>query len=135
MRSIRAPAHHAVAIQCEIFYQHAQRLGVRTLLSGFGGDECVTQGNLQLYFYELLANRQYRYLLQAMPGNSLTRMLRAMRFLYVNRGHSCVPDNAIRQSLQTRWPAASIVAPSLIQQYQIKKLMINLVNLAKDIVI
>jgi len=116
-----APAHHNAAIQCEIFHQHAQRLGVRTLLSGFGGDECVTAGNLQLYFYELLANQQYRRLLQAMPGSSLTRMLRAMRFLYVNREHSCVPDNGIRQSLQARWPTASIVAPSLIQQYQIKK--------------
>ena len=116
-----APAHHEAAIQCEIFYQHAQRLGVRTLLSGFGGDECVTEGNLQLYFYELLVNQQYRRLLQAMPGNLLTRVLRAMRFLYANRGESCVPDNGVRQSLQTRWPAASIVALSLTQQYQIKK--------------
>ncbi len=117
-----APAHHEAAIQCEIFYQYAQRLGVRTLLSGFGGDECVTGGNLQLYFYELLANQQYgRLLLQSMPGNLLTRMLRAMRFLYLNLGDSCVPDNVIRQNLQTRWPVASIVMPSLTQQYQIKK--------------
>ena len=116
-----APAHHEAAIQCEIFHQNARRLGVRTLLSGFGGDECVTEGNLQLYFYELLANQQYGRLLQAMPGNLLTRGLRAMRFLYVNRGESCVPDNGVRQSLQTRWPAASIVVPSLTQQYQIKK--------------
>ena len=116
-----APAHHEAAIQCEIFHRYAQRLGVRTLLSGFGGDECVTEGNLQLYFYELLANQHYGRLLQAMPGNALTRMLRAMRFLYVNRGHSGVPDNGVRQALQTRWPAASIVVPSLTQEYQIKK--------------
>ena len=116
-----APAHHEAAIQCEIFYQHAQKLGVRTLLSGLGGDECVTEGNLQLYFYELLANQQYRHLLQAMPGNLLSRILRTMRFLYVNRRNSGVPDNAVRQSLQTRWPIASIVSPSLTQRYQIKK--------------
>lgn len=116
-----APAHHEAAIQCEIFYQQAKKLGVRTLLSGFGGDECVTESNLQLYFYELLANQQYGCLLQAMPGNLLTRLLRAMRFLYVNRRDSCVPDNEVRQNLQTRWPAASIVAPSLTEQYQIKK--------------
>jgi asparagine synthase (glutamine-hydrolysing) len=115
-----APAHHEAAIQCENFYQQAQRLGVRTLLSGFGGDECVTNGNLQLYCYELLANQQYGRLLQAMPGNSLTRVLRMMRFLYLNRGNSGVRDNSVRQSLQTRWPIASIVLPSLIQQYQIK---------------
>ena len=117
-----APAHHEAAIQCEVFYQHAQRLGVRTLLSGFGGDECVTAGNLQLYFHELLANHNYGKLLQAMPGNLLTRLLRVMHFLYVNRADSCVADNGVRQSLQMRWPAASIVAPSLINQYQIKNI-------------
>lgn len=115
-----APAHHDAAIQCEIFYQYAQRLGVRTLLSGFGGDECVTSGNLQLYFYELLAQQQYGRLLQAMPGNSLTRILRAMCFFYANRSNAFVKENPVHRSLQTRWSAASIIVPTWEKYYQIK---------------
>ena len=116
-----APAHHRISIQFEILYQQAQRQGVHTLLSGFGGDECVSGGNFQLYLYEFLANKQYQRIFQDMPGNAITRIIRGLRFLYVTYGKTCVTENAVQKAMQARWPAASIISPSWEDHYQLKK--------------
>lgn len=57
------------------FYRECALRGVRTLFSGFGGDEGVTNPGHHLR-YELLNSRQYAQLWEVLPGNLLTRALR-----------------------------------------------------------
>lgn len=80
MRVLGHPAEHD---QAQLHTPHLRlcaQFGIRTLLSGYGGDEMVTHpaGTLQA---ELFHNRQYRALAQEMRGNALTRRLRLLKTL------------------------------------------------------
>lgn len=57
------------------FLKQCEPLGIRTLLSGYGGDELVTNHAPTLQ-RELFDNRQYAALFRDMPGNALVRALR-----------------------------------------------------------
>jgi asparagine synthase (glutamine-hydrolysing) len=55
-----------------------------------------------------------------MRGNALTRLLRGLRFLYVNHRKTGVTENAVQKAMQARWPVASIVSPTWEHHYQLK---------------
>lgn len=61
--------------------RQSEAFGIRTMLSGYGGDEIVTNqaGAIDL---ELYANRQFKALLNEMPGNALTTHLRFIKRLH-----------------------------------------------------
>jgi len=62
----------------ELFYKDCERWGVRTLLSGFGGDEVVTNHG-DLLKAELFDARKFRLLFDNVGGKLATRPLRLLR--------------------------------------------------------
>lgn len=65
----------------EPFYRLAERLGVRTLLSGFGGDEFATTIHGYLVPLDLITRHRYLELYRRLPGNGLTRFLRLIKLV------------------------------------------------------
>ncbi|UIP06156.1 asparagine synthase-related protein [Erythrobacter sp. SDW2] len=61
-------------------YEHCQQLGVRTLLSGFGGDEIVTSGGREVCD-ELFAAGRLSDWWRSLAGSPASRARRAVRFL------------------------------------------------------
>lgn len=73
------PEEHSNGSSHEPFYKLCEQLGVRTLLSGFGGDEVVTNPGHLLY-RELIDRHQYWTLFKNIHGN---KWLRPLRFFHV----------------------------------------------------
>jgi len=73
------PVEHENATFHEPFYSLAEKLGIRTLLSGFGGDEFVTTLHGSMVLFELIIRRQFRDLYRLLPGNGVTQLLRLVR--------------------------------------------------------
>jgi asparagine synthase (glutamine-hydrolysing) len=73
------PVEHGNATYHEPFYALAETLGIRTLLSGFGGDEFATTIHGSMVPLELIVKRQFRDLYRMLPGNGMTRLLRLAR--------------------------------------------------------
>ena len=65
------------------FYRECELRDVRTLFSGFGGDEAVTNPGHHLR-YELLNAGQYAQLWNILPGNPLMRTLRLAKAITIN---------------------------------------------------
>ena len=66
------------------FYRECQQRGIRTLFSGFGGDEVVTNPG-HLLRYELLDRHAYANLWNILPGDPLRRSLRLGKALTLGR--------------------------------------------------
>lgn len=77
-RVIGYPTEHANAVIHTPFYELGHQLGVRTLHSGHGGDELVTNA-AGLAIQELLARGQWRQALQDLPGPRLLRPARLVK--------------------------------------------------------
>ncbi len=78
------PAEHGNAVGHIPFFGLAKTLGIRTLFSGFGGDEGVTN-YASNHRRDLLHTRQYRALWNVLPGNPVTKALRFGKAVYTNR--------------------------------------------------
>lgn len=99
-----APCEHGNATFHNLFYQTAAKHQVRSLLSGFGGDEFVTTIHGDLYFHELFADKAYWKLLNSLPGHPLLRPLRFLKIAH--QGYTLGGKKSLRmhQAMQTRWP-------------------------------
>ena len=74
------PVEHGNATFHEPFYRLAEELGIRTLLSGFGGDEFATTIHGYLVPLQLMLQHRYKELYhQMLTGNDLTRLLRLIK--------------------------------------------------------
>lgn len=80
-----------------LFYRWCQMFGIRSLFSGFGGDQCVTYEG-HLLRPELLAERQYLTLWNNIPGNPAIRALRYAK---------AVKKHLYPQSFSPSWQAAN----------------------------
>lgn len=69
------PQEHGNGTRAQPFYRLCALFGIRTLFSGFGGDESVTYSGGLLRF-DLLSQRQWGALWSVLPGNPLARALR-----------------------------------------------------------
>ncbi|HNX96252.1 MAG TPA: asparagine synthase-related protein [Candidatus Aminicenantes bacterium] len=113
------PVEHGNATAHEPFYRLAERLGVRTLLSGFGGDEFCTTIHGTLVPLELLQKGEYRKLWQILPGNPLTRMLRLLKRVWTLwRPASANPH--FYKAFERRWPL-SLVRDEWVEKYGLKE--------------
>ncbi len=96
------PEEHNLASYHIPFYTECERRNIRTLFSGFGGDEVVSnQGHLLRY--ELLDRKKYNLLWELLPGNVVTRSLRllkAIAFGYPSPEYR----PAFYKAWQARWP-------------------------------
>lgn len=118
--ALGALVQHSNAVSHEIFYDMAARFGVRTLLSGFGGDEFVTSIHASLYLHELWRKGQYKQLYQNLPGHDAARPLRFLRFIWQHFGKQGVQNTHMLEAYRQRW-LQHIVADELIQAYALQQ--------------
>lgn len=95
------PAEHGAPTSYTGFYLVAKELGVRTLLSGFGGDEVVTNPG-SLLRTELIADRRFAELYRVLPGASLLKPARFIRALQAWRP-AAVRNAAPPRSWSNEW--------------------------------
>ncbi|OGU16431.1 MAG: hypothetical protein A2076_03365 [Geobacteraceae bacterium GWC2_53_11] len=118
------PMEHGNGPLHEPFYRLAERLDVRTMLSGFGGDEFGTTIHGYMVPMELLLQRRYRDLYRILPGNALFRFLRMVKLEWRRRttanftasSHASGFYEAYRQ----RW-AHHIIRPELVRRCGIEE--------------
>jgi len=72
------PVEHGNATGHEPFYHMAEQFNIRTLLSGHGGDEFVTNP-AHLALTEWLYDKKWQHLYLNITGNHLTRVLRIIK--------------------------------------------------------
>jgi len=115
-----APVEHGNATHHQVFYDLAAKHHVRTLLSGFGGDEFVTTIHGDLYLYELLNNKQYRALYANLLGNPITRALRLAKLRYKTTASGGKISRHMQHAFQSRWPEI-IISDDLVSAYGIEE--------------
>lgn len=79
-RAIGYPAEHGNSVMHAPFYELSASLGIRTLHSGHGGDETVTNTG-ELALQELIDHRRYRQTLRDLPGPVALRPARLVKRL------------------------------------------------------
>jgi asparagine synthase (glutamine-hydrolysing) len=101
------PVEHYNAILHEPFIRLAERLEIRTLLSGFGGDEFSTTIHGYLVPMEMLVQGRYRELFHILPGNPLFRLLRLLKQEWRRRktaNFTTSHNAAFHEAYRRRWP-------------------------------
>lgn len=106
------PAEHEVAYLHEPFYRLAEGSDIRTLLSGYGGDEFVTTFG-SLARIELLTRGEYKQLYRNTRGNPVARVLRMLKLsllwlytrnnLYSQSFHQLHAQEWSRQLIKEKW--------------------------------
>ena len=117
------PVEHGNATHHEPFYRLAQTFDIRTLLSGFGGDEFGTTIHGYLIPMEIILNRRYRDLYSLLPGNALFRFLRLAKLglRKIKSQNFSRPEYNLSflAAWNERWPN-QIVRPDVAEKYQLK---------------
>lgn len=118
------PVEHGNATLHEPFYQLAEKLQVRTLLSGFGGDEFGTTIHGYLVPAQMAVQRRFRELFDIMECNALLRLLRLMRMEWKRcktRNFTLTSHKpGFYQAFKKRW-ALHIVRKELVEKYQLEE--------------
>jgi asparagine synthase (glutamine-hydrolysing) len=107
------PEEHGNATSHIPFYREAQLHNIRTLFSGFGGDEVVTNPGHHLR-WEMLDTGNLPGLWDILPGSLITRPLRLAKLLTVGRNKPAFNPNFLRAWNQ-RWPHY-LVHPQAIER-------------------
>lgn len=96
------PPEHPNATSHRPFYRECELRDIRTLFSGYGGDEVVTNPGAHLRC-ELLDQRQYGALWDILPGNPVTRLMRLGKAVVTGYPR---PDYnpSLLQAWNARWP-------------------------------
>ncbi|MES2355949.1 MAG: asparagine synthase-related protein [Pseudomonadota bacterium] len=102
LRVLGYPEEHSNGTFHVPFYEWCQQFGIRTLLSGFGGDEVVTNPANQMPF-ELLLDRQYKALWHHLSGNPLRRAVRFAKTVARFRKRRDFSPNMFA-AFNHRWP-------------------------------
>jgi asparagine synthase (glutamine-hydrolysing) len=116
LAAIGYPEEHANASGHIPFYEECQKRGIRTLFSGFGGDEIVTNTGQHLRF-ELLDRHQYGALWKTLQGNPLMRTLRLLKAATVSRRSPSANLNFIKAWTQ-RLPQ-QLLRPEIVQRLEL----------------
>ncbi|APC96939.1 asparagine synthase-related protein [Francisella frigiditurris] len=115
-----APVEHGNATGHEIFYLNASGDGVRSLFSGFGGDEFVTSIHGDLVKFELLKDRRYKDLFKTFGGNIITKPLRILKFLVQNNAKRGKKSFGMLNAFKSRWPYF-LVKDDFIEKHDLKQ--------------
>jgi len=102
------PVEHGNATYHEPFYQLAEKFNIRTLLSGFGGDEFGTTIHGYMVPLELMMKGQYKNLYRILPGNPFFRFLRLAKlgFQKIKTRNFTRPEYNPKffEAFRQRWP-------------------------------
>lgn len=107
------PEEHGTGSGHTPFYRECQLRNIRTLFSGFGGDEVVTNSG-HLLLYELLDRGDYSNLWCFLRGNPLWRSLRLTKIMTVGR-QSPAYKTTFLAAWQARWPY-QLLRPEVVDQ-------------------
>ncbi|MEI6335872.1 MAG: asparagine synthase-related protein [Methylococcaceae bacterium] len=102
LRILGYPEEHGSGSGHTLFYRECELRGIRTLFSGYGGDEVVTNPGRHLR-WELLDQHQYQALWDIVPGNPLTRSLRVLKAATLGRNKPAYNARFLA-AWQVRWP-------------------------------
>ncbi|MFA6716549.1 MAG: asparagine synthase-related protein [Victivallaceae bacterium] len=115
------PVEHGNATFHTPFYKECRKNNIRTLLSGFGGDEFVTSIHSDIALKELLADKKYKELYSKLPGNKPTAFLRLLKMYYKFKYSAPAEYNErFLNTWKIRWPYFS-VNEKLVKHYDLKK--------------
>ena len=118
------PVEHGNATGHEPFYQLAEKFNIRTLLSGFGGDEFGTTIHGYMVPLELMMKGQYKDLYHILPGSPMFRLLRMVKLGYrkIKSHDFTMPEYTPRfyNAWTKRWPH-QIVRQELVKKYNLKE--------------
>lgn len=117
LAAIGYPEEHGNATFHTPFYRDAAGHGVRTLFSGFGGDEVVTNPGVQA-LYEHAGRGDLGAMAASLPGNALTRPLRVARHL-LRPLYPAPYRPGFLKAWQERWPSCAL-SESAIEAYGIE---------------
>lgn len=120
LHTLGAPVEHGNATHHQIFYDLAAKHQIRTLFSGFGGDEFVTTIHGDLYLYELLNKKHYRTLYTNLLGNPITRALRLAKLRYKTTSSGGKISRRMQDAFQSRWPDI-IISDDLVSAYGLQE--------------
>ena len=104
------PEQHRIGSGHTPFYRECQQRGIRTLHSGFGGDEVVTNPGHHLR-RELMDRRHYATLSQTFPGNHATRPLRLIKLALADRRRE--PLNPVMLRMRRNQWAHVVLRPEI----------------------
>jgi asparagine synthase (glutamine-hydrolysing) len=107
------PEEHGNGSSHKPFYRECQQRGIRTLYSGFGGDEVVTNPGYHLR-WELLDRHRYGALWDILPGNPLTRALRLGKVATLGRRKPAYNPRFLT-AWNARWPH-QLLRPEVIER-------------------
>lgn len=99
--AIGHPPEHSNAASHTMFYRECQLRGIRSLFSGFGGDEVVTNSGGHLR-YELHHQRHFGLLWDILPGSPAGRVMRLAKLIWTGRQRP-THNNAMLQSRKRSW--------------------------------
>jgi asparagine synthase (glutamine-hydrolysing) len=118
------PVEHGNATFHEPFYRLAEELNVRTLQSGFGGDEFGTTIHGYLVPMEMIIQRRFGELFNILSGNPIFRLLRLLKMEWRRRQSDDfkVPAYNPRfyEAWKQRWPHR-IVRDELVRRYDLEE--------------
>lgn len=117
------PVEHGMSTAHEIIYQHGEQLGIRTLLSGFGGDEFCTTIHGYMVPMALAVESRYLELFRILPGNPFFRFLRLLKMEWRRRKAANFTTSAplgFLDEYKARWPHR-IVREELADKYSLKE--------------
>lgn len=95
------------------FYRECERRGIRTLFSGFGGDEVVTNPG-HLLRYELLDRHRYANLWDILPGDPIRRGLRLGKAATLGRRSPAYRPTFLA-AWNRRWPH-QLLNPDVVER-------------------
>ncbi|MEM8725859.1 MAG: asparagine synthase-related protein [Pseudomonadota bacterium] len=104
VKAIGHPPEHGQMLIHPSFFETGKELGIRTMFSGFGGDEVVTSYARHLAD-EMLARKEYGAVFAEMPGSAPMRAARlAKRLLRPSED----PKHGYRRLLDEKWAVSCI---------------------------
>lgn len=124
MNVLGYPSEHGNATAHTPFYKLSQQFGIRTLLSGFGGDEVVTNPG-DLLSFELIDAGRYDILHKEMPGSLPMRLARAIKKIHSAKKQG-KPDKTSLEEAHRLRAKNLILSRDADQQYGVIKDLVEI---------
>ncbi|MFH1728811.1 MAG: asparagine synthase-related protein [Pseudomonadota bacterium] len=115
------PYEHGNSTYHNPFYMLCEKNNIRTLLSGFGGDEFVTSIHGDIAIKEMFYDKKYNFVYSRLNGNILTSFLRLLKHFYSFKFKSNLEYSPrFLKAWKKRWPYFSI-KDEIIQRFSLKE--------------
>ncbi len=118
-KALGSPFEHSVSYTHMRDFIKQKNLNVRTLLSGFGGDEFVTNNNSNTATAQLLHEKKYNYIYNSITGNTLKRSLKILQIPYKHLHNQPTYNPKILNLRQNRLQQF-VLSEQVIKEYELE---------------